>query len=647
MDNKYSHIFEPIQINSLRFKNRVMIAPIGGGSLDTFQELGRSGAASCNIGSCQIDNEWSMLMGNPDPFAKIKGFNAQENPKGGKILRDRLLAIKQAGMIAEVELMHAGKYAHNYEDKSKEGKAIGANTEAYMHKKGYMIEVTGMDKEMIEHVANNYATAAVKYLNFGFDMIMLHFAHGWLPWQFLSPSFNHRTDEFGGSFENRIKFPKMIVDKVRAAVGPDIPIELRIGATDYLDNCIPFDEVIKFVQIVEDKIDLVNVSSGLDSEPSMICKSDSSNLSPHCSKLHWAAEMKKHVNIPVAAVGNFITPDEVENAIASGKCDMVEMAQEFLVDPQWVNKVYDGRAEDVMPCMRCAICQGNHGVGCAANPRYHKYSMIPEEIPKAKNPRKVVIVGGGPAGLRAAIFADEAGHDVTLLEKESSLGGIIKDFYKDDLKVDLVNYHKYLMAQIKKHNNIKIITNLKVTPDIAKQYNPDVLIIAIGGEEVIPSIEGIENTISTMDAFRNPESIKGDVAIIGGGSSACELGIFLATKGHKIDMLCRSTYLKNYNDQVNWRLVFEYKIKQYPYTIHEQTTINKIGSDYVEIEKDGKVTTLHADTIINAAGYKPNKAFVDSFLDVCYQTYIIGDCYRCRTIAEATNEAYARVINIR
>jgi 2,4-dienoyl-CoA reductase-like NADH-dependent reductase (Old Yellow Enzyme family) len=448
---KYPHLFEPIVINSLRFPNRIEIAPMGNGVPEICEEFGQSGASVMTLGSWQIDDEYSQLMGYPDPFIKPKGQQVH-GLEGPKHLKSLMTALQRYGMYASVELIHAGRYAHNFgKDDPREGHAIGPITESYRHKKGYVIEVRGMDEPMIEHVADNYAKAAVNFKNFGFDMIMLHFAHGWLPWQFLSPTFNKRTDKYGGCFENRARFPLMILKKVREAVGPDYPIEMRIGAREYRKGGFDIEECIQFVKLAEPYIDLVHVSAGLDSEPELFHHCVSKGFKPHLDKIDLVRKVKENTTLPVVLVGSVILPEEAEYAIASKACDLVALGREAMVDPDWPKKAYEGRSEDIYPCLRCASCSEQHGFGCASNPRYGRYAQVAKELEPAKVSKNVVVVGGGPGGMRAAITAAQRGHKVTLFEANERLGGQIRNFSDDPYKVDLKIYNEFLTKQVNKH----------------------------------------------------------------------------------------------------------------------------------------------------------------------------------------------------
>lgn len=646
MANRFPHLFSPIQINSLRFPNRIMIAPMSfvtEDALSICNDFGQSGASVMTLGSMQIDEEWSQLMGYPNPFAPTKGHVV-----GGKNLRDQMQALQKCGMYASVQLIHAGRYGHNYADKTREGRAIGPISETYRHKKGHDIEVIGMDRTMIDHVSDNYARAAVNYKNFGFDMIMLHFAHGWLPWEFLSPTFNKRTDEFGGSFENRIKFPTMIIEKVRKAVGPEYPIELRICGKEWIKGGLEIDEVARFVKTVEHLIDIVHVSAGIDSEMEISHHMWSSNFKPHVDKIELAAEMKKRVNIPVCTVGSIILPEEAEEAIASGKCDLIAIGREALVDPDWGVKAYEGRSDDIYPCLRCSACSEKTGLGCASNPRYSHFATIPKVLPKAEQRKHVVVIGGGPGGMRAAITGAQRGHRVTLLEKDDQLGGRIKHFKEDRYKYDLYIFWEFLKKQVAKHD-IDVRLNTAATPELVRELNPDVIIVAIGAVPAMPDIPGADqpHVMQAVDVYANPELVRGNVVVIGGGTVGIETGLYIADRGHPCDVVEITGEIAAGETFGVWKYALNWTMEKYPQLhTHTNTACKEIRQNEVVVEDASGRKTIKADTVVMATGFVPRKEEADSFYGICDKTYKIGDCYKVRKLYAATNEGYHRLANL-
>ena len=645
----YPHLFEPIQINSLRFPNRIVIAPMGNGVPEICNEFGQSGASLMTLGSWQIDDEYSQLMGYPSPYEKPKGQQVH-GLEGRKMLKQQMVALQRYGMYASIELLHAGRYAHNFPKESgKEGTAIGPIDEVYRHKKGYDIHVKGMDEAMIEHVAENYAKAARFHQQFGFDMIMLHFAHGWLPYQFLSPLFNQRTDQYGGSLENRMRFPLMILQKVRKAVGPDFPIELRVGAKEFREGGFDVEECIKFVQAAQSYVDLIHVSAGLDSEPELFHHCVSKGFKPHLDKIELVRQIKQATNKPVVLVGSVILPEEAEYAIASGACDIVALGREAMVDPDWVKKAKANRGEDIYPCLRCSSCSEQHGMGCASNPRYNQYSYVKKELEPAKHKKKVIVVGGGPAGMRAAITSAQRGHEVILLEKESRLGGQIKNFAQDPYKVDLDIFYKFLVNQMKKYP-IDVRLNTMATKELVESMHPDVVFTAIGSKPKVMHFKGEETTkihiMQMIDVYERPKEVKGNVLIVGGGACGIETGIYLAHEGHKTYVSEITDTIAAAEEDINWRSQMEWILNQVDCTPLTNCTVIELEEHRVVLKQEDKTFRLDIDTLILSIGFTPRQKEADEFYDTCDTVYKIGDCYKVRKLSNATNEGYFRALQI-
>ena len=410
---KFEHLFKPIKINNMIAKNRIVAAPVG----DTFEEKALGGAGIVIAGHAIVEPGKSSFASadEPDIFSK---YEVEET-------RRRILKIHQCGAKASIEIFHGGLYARAHE--------FAKGPVSLTREDGF--KVVGMTEEMMEETLNYYYQTAKNAKDLGFDMVFMHFGHGWLPAQFLSPLFNQRTDEYGGSLENRMKFPKKILETVRKAVGPNFPIDMRISAYEWVPGSIEFEDVKTFIKEVQSIIDTVQISAGLDINHEGNVHMATTNFEEHMPNVKWAEEIKKEVKIPVSVVGAVLSPKEADELIGSGKVDMVAFGRAFIADPDWPKKALNGCAEDIAPCLRCLQCYhistNRRNVGCSVNPRYTNESFIPKEISEAKIKKRVVIIGGGPAGISAGITASKRGHEVILLEKENELGGQLRFVAKE------------------------------------------------------------------------------------------------------------------------------------------------------------------------------------------------------------------------
>ena len=418
MTCRYPKLFEPLLVNHTMLKNRIISAPLGS---NTDKSL--SGIAMIIRGtSGSVDDSRMRLAPGGYCFSDL--FTAAK-------VREQVSVIRQAGAKAEFELCHCGQFAMV----APGDYAIGPVS--YVREDG--TEVRAMDPEMMEDIANKYAKSARDAKEYGFDSILLHFAHGWLPAQFLSPYFNKRTDEYGGSFENRIKFPTIIVDKVREAVGSDFMLDMRISGDEHLPGGMQVEEVAAFIKSIESKIDMVHVSCGVEVNIETKTYMSSTAYMPHMINIGLSKKIKDTVNIPVAVVGGIMTPEEAEEILEKGYADAVVIGRQLIADPWWVKKAWEGRSEDITPCIRCMNCYNPYqyhtkeelashiGMNtvpcCSVNPRYLHEDRVPNELPEAKIKKKVAVIGGGPAGMKAAITAAQRGHEVDLYESENVLGG--------------------------------------------------------------------------------------------------------------------------------------------------------------------------------------------------------------------------------
>ena len=528
---KYEHLFTPMKVGTLTFRNRLLSAPNmmcqvrADGSPDDaliayYEAKAAGGAAQVTVGDTPVDEEHGTTI--PRHLVLV----SSNLPRLSELAR----AINSHGAVSSIELNHGGRIN---------------NTDpwgpvAYTKPNG--VQVQAMTLEMMEYTAERYASAAALVKQAGFDMCLLHGAHGWLLDQFLSPLTNTRTDEFGGSLENRAKFPLMVIERVRKAVGPKFPIEYRIGP-EIAPGGLEIEEVIQFLKMAESQIDLAHISAGLDTDPKYAVRTHPTMFLPHMPNVHYAQKVKEAgLRIPVVTIGSITSAEEAEGILSDGKADAVAMVRALIADPDLPNKARLGKEEETIPCMRCLDClalmQVNTSFSCAANPRTgHEFRLDASEK-QVRSAKKVLVVGGGPAGIRAAFTAAQRGHNVTLWEQSDSLGGILRFSDYDDLKTDLRRYKNWLLTMLKK-SSVHVCLNRRADPDSVMNFAPDALIIALGSTPTVLPIPGIDgpSVRHATTAYTELGALSDEIAVIGGGLVGCETALFLSGLGKKVTII--------------------------------------------------------------------------------------------------------------
>ncbi|MBQ3282530.1 MAG: FAD-binding protein, partial [Atopobiaceae bacterium] len=452
MGRQYPHLFSPLRVGSLTLRNRIMASPISLFDLAPTSEHRHSpedvlfyrlraagGASVVTVGDSIVHPSGNTEGKNDD---KVNIYLRKSVP----YLRDVTDAIHRHGAWANIELNHDGlRAAFPGHD------AWGVSAYVRPDNGGRVLE---MDEDMIEQVVEGFGTSAANARDAGFDMVMVHAGHGWLLGQFLSPYWNHRRDRFGGSLENRARLALMVVESIRRHCGLGFPIEVRMSGDEGMPEGltgITIDEGIEFARMLDGLVDLIHVSAGNNNFDSSEMVTHPSMFVPHGVNTRYARAIKPHVKTPVATVGALSDPQMMEELVASGAADLVAVGRALIADPELPDKARVGRDEDIRPCLRCWRCLGDACVTgalrCSVNPEIGHLDghFRPEPAPV---PRHVLVAGGGPAGMQAALTAASRGHRVTLCEREGELGGTIRYCEGIDFKADLWAYREYLVRQV-------------------------------------------------------------------------------------------------------------------------------------------------------------------------------------------------------
>lgn len=637
--HKYPHLYSPIILGNTVFRNRIFGAPTGAQDLtpdgfpvpDTcsYYELkARGGAASVTVGECMVDSRRGM--GGEHHFAL-------DDPMSLASMSALAEAISRHGAVASVELQHAGMFARNSHSKGAPlyGPVKCVNS--------YGLEVEEMPVEVILETIDAYGNAAARAKKCGFGMVMIHGGHGWLVSQFMSSKINTRSDEWGGSLENRMRFPLAIIENIRKKAGRDFPIEFRMSGSECNSKGYDIDEGVEIAKMLDGKVDLIHVSAGNHEIKEAFVITHPTMFLPDAANVRYAAEIKKHVKTPVATVGALTDPDLMEHIIASGQADVVEIARGLIADPDLPAKARTGREDEIRHCMRCLACFSNlintGHFSCAINPVIGHETDLRHQLPPCEK-RKVLIAGGGVAGMQAALTAAARGHKVILCEKTDRLGGVLRCEERVPFKNKL---GKYLDAQASliARAPVDVRLNTEVTPELARDIGADVIIAAMGARPVKPNIPGIGggNVMGAEEAYLEYEKTGNNVVILGGGLVGAELGIYLSQLGRDVTII-------EMMDALNFGENFLHG-DGLTFQIAEKGIKTVLSTKVVEINEHGAVgedktgTRLYkADTVIYAVGQRPLREEAGALRFCAPEFYQIGDCLTPRNIQAATSAAF-------
>ncbi len=522
----YDYLFSPIKINKLEVKNRIAYPSLGLlYSYDTklndkyynfYKEIAKGGAGIVTVGPVGID-----FLGSG--FVPLSIASDEAVPSFQKLTK----LIKDEGASPWVQLFHAGAYTYPFLINNETPMAPSAVFSKYS--KATPREMTIED---IKTVQNAFAEGALRAKTAGFEGVEIIASAGYLITQFLSPLKNERTDEYGGSFENRTRFVRELLGMVREKVGDDYPLGIRMAGNDFVEGSNSDIETPEIAKVYEKcGVDIINVTGGWHESkvPQLPMEL------PRTGFAYLAGNIKKEVNIPVMASNRITTPDVAEAVIQDGVGDMVNLGRVLIADPFWPEKAKNGRAEEIRPCVACSqgctdeIFNGRP-VYCVGNPRAGFEGE--RNIEMTSNPKKIMVVGAGLAGLEAALTATMAGHSVEIYEKKDDIGGQIKIAAAPPHKQELLEFVRYYRAMLKKYD-IPVYLNVEVTTEMIKEIKPDHIIVCEGAKPLMPPMEGVNDSsvISSWDVLEKNPRLGKEVAVIGGGAVGLETAFFIAEKG--------------------------------------------------------------------------------------------------------------------
>ncbi|MDO5411424.1 MAG: FAD-dependent oxidoreductase [Lachnospiraceae bacterium] len=652
MKSKYKHIFEPLSIKHMTLKNRIVMTPMGTNygeqngemsflHINYYEQRAKGGTGLLIVENASVD---SPQGSNGTTQLRIDHDNYM--PRLFKLCE----TVHKHGSCIAIQLNHAGASAQSARTNMQPVSASDIPSKA-----GGEIP-RPLEKEEIYNIVKKYGEAARRAQISGFDAVEIHAGHSYLISQFLSPLTNKRTDEFGGSPENRARFARLVIEEVRRQVGPFFPIFCRISADEFMEGGNTLEDTLEYLQYFEKEVDVFDVSCGLNGS---IQYQIDANYLPDGWRSYMAKAVKERYNKPCMTMGNIRNPQVAEDILAKGDADLIGMGRGLIADPEWVNKVEFGDEADIRKCISCNIgCAGNRiginrPIRCTINPSVNEGEVYKKK--KIKKPCNVVVIGGGTAGLEAACTAAEVGCTTFLIEKKPELGGLAAIISKIPDKKRLSDFPNYLIHRAGKLKNLFVFKNTEATLELIRSMNPNIIVNATGSNPLLPPIKGLHDHINkeggkvaSITHMINhladyPEDMTGKkVVVIGGGAVGLDVVEFFAPRGAQVDIVEMMPIIGNGIDPVSkvgtFALMNKYGVKQRP-----NTALLEVNADSFSVKNsDGSIEDLPFDYGFVCLGMRANAPILDAvrkdFEDEDVEILNIGDSVRARRIIEGTEE---------
>ena len=651
MKNDYPHIFSPLTVKNMTIKNRIVMMPMGTNygeqngemsflHINYYEQRAKGGTGliiveNASIDSPQGSNGTTQLRIDHDNYLP-RLFKFCEN-------------IHRYGTKIAIQINHAGASAISSRINMQPVSASDVPS-----KEGGEIP-RPLSREEILHIVKKYGEAAKRAQTAGFDAVEIHAGHSYLISQFLSPITNKRTDEFGGSVENRTRFCRMVIDEVRKQVGPFFPIMLRLSADELMEGGNTLDDTLEYLDYLQEEVDIFDVSCGLNGS---IQYQIDANYLPDGWRSYMAKAVKEKFNKPCISMGNIRDPKVAERILADGDADLIGMGRGLIADPAWVNKVATGHECDLRKCISCNVgCAGNRiGVNrpirCTVNP-----SVLEGDVYKKLHVNKncnVVVIGGGTAGLEAACTAAEVGCNTFLLEKGSELGGLASLISKIPAKNRLADFPHYLMHRAEQLENLYIFTNTEGTPENIRKFHPNIIVSSTGSAPLLPPIAGLKDRIDNenyniysilgMISHINdfPKDLEGKkVVVVGGGAVGLDVVEFFADRNADISIVEMMDQIGRDLDPVSKN---DTKTMMKKHNVHQltKTALLEVKDSSFLVKGDGEPYELPFEYGFVCLGMRAQgqlyQSLTEEFSSEDVEIMNIGDSQRARRIIDGTQE---------
>ncbi len=654
MKNEYKHIFEPFIVKHMTMKNRIVMTPMGTNygeqngemsflHINYYEQRAKGGTGliiveNASVFSPQGSNGTTQLRIDHDSYI----------PRLYKLCE----TVHKHGACIAIQINHAGASAQAMRTGVQPVSASDIPSKAGGE------TPRPLEKEEIYGIVRKYGEAAKRAQTAGFDAVEIHAGHSYLLSQFISPLTNKRTDEFGGSAENRARFARLVIEEVRRQVGPFFPIFVRISADEFLEGGNTLEDTLEYLQYFEKEVDVFDVSAGLNAS---IQYQIDANYLPDGWRSYMAKAIKERYGKPCMTMGNIRDPKVANEILERGDADLIGMGRGLIADPEWVNKVEFGDVCDIRKCISCNIGCAGHRIGinrpirCTINPGITNGEEYKKK--KVKRQCNVVVIGGGTAGLEAACTAAEVGCTTFLIERKPYLGGLAAEISKIPDKKRLADFPNYLIHRAEKMKNLFIFKNTEATVGQVQDLHPDIVVNATGSNPLLPPIKGLHdvidkdggrvssilNMIQHVVAGDYPEDMKGQkVVVIGGGAVGLDVVEYFAPRGAEASIVEMMPIIGNGIDPVSkigtFALMEKHGVKQLVNT----ALLEVKERSFLVKNPDGSEEELPFDYGFVCLGMRANNPILDQLRESFDSGHVeimnIGDSVRARRIIEGTEE---------